>query len=278
MINNLKLKNTSLKALLISAPFMLAATNASAGAWVGEKGSGYAKLGYATYEADSYRGNNPSFQNFESDSVSFYGEYGLGNSFSLYGSQIYQSYDQLDSVLGESSATGFGDTELGLKYQWQAEPFVLSTSFLVKAPLFYKAEDGLGNHQVDYEARVLIGKGLGKYGYFGAEAGYRLRADSPSDEYRYLIEYGFNITKNLYFRTKLDGILSAENSDAPNTLNGNLSNPLEFDVGKLELTTGWNFDNKALKGYGLEVTYTREIYGENVLEGDRIELGLTKVF
>ena len=278
MTNNLKLKNTSLKALLISAPFLFAATHASAGAWVGEKGSGYAKIGYATYEADKYHGDNPSFQNFESDSVSFYGEYGLGNNFSLYGSQIYQSYDQLDSVLGETSATGFGDTELGLKYQWQADPFVLSTSFLVKAPLFYKAEDGLGNHQADYEARVLIGKGLNEYGYFGLEFGYRLRADAPSDEYRYLVEYGFNITKNLYFRTKLDGILSAENADTPNIVNGNLSNPLEFDVGKLELTTGWNFDNKSLKGYGLEVTYTSEIYGENTLDGDRIELALTKVF
>ncbi|WP_133407150.1 hypothetical protein [Parashewanella tropica] len=278
MTNKLKVNNTSIKALLIAAPFAFAASNASAGAWVAEKGSGYAKLGYASYDADKYKGNNPTFESFKSDNVSFYGEYGLGNNLALYGSQLFQSYDQSDSKDGKSSASGLSDTELGIKYQWQANPFVLSTSFLVKAPLFYKAEDGLGNHQVDYEARALIGKSLNEYGYFGLEMGYRLRAGAPSDEYRYLVEYGFDINKNLYFRTKLDGTLSAKNSDTPDTINTNLSNPLEFDVGKLELTTGWKFDNKAMKGYGLEFTFTREIYGENVLQGNRFELALTKVF
>ncbi|RLV61151.1 hypothetical protein D5018_03385 [Parashewanella curva] len=278
MTNKLKVNNTYLKTLLITAPFLLAATNASAGAWVAEKGAGYAKLGYAGYDADKYKGNNPTFESFKSDNVSFYGEYGLGNNFALYGSQLFQSYDQSDSKTGQNSASGLSDTELGIKYQWQANPFVFSTSFLVKAPLFYKAEDGLGNHQVDYEARALIGKSLNEYGYFGLEAGYRLRAGAPSDEYRYLVEYGFDFNKIWYFRTKLDGTLSAKNSDTPNTINSNLSNPLEFDVGKLELTTGLKLGNKAFKGYGIEFTYTREIYGENVLEGDRFELALTKVF
>ena len=269
-----------LKTLFASVPLMFASVNATAGAWVGEEGTGYAKLGYSTYEANDYRGNNPTFENFESNSVSFYGEYGLGKSFAIYGSLLHQSYDQTDSALGESSASGLGDTELGLRYQWQADPFVLSTSFLVKTPFLYDAEDGLGNNQTDYEAKVLIGKGLDKYGYIGAEFGYRLRNGAPSDEYRYLLEYGFSVNENLYFRTKLDGILSANNSDAPaGSFNGNLSNPFEFDSGKLELTAGWNFDKStSLKNYGVEITYTREIYGENILEGNTIQLGLTKVF
>ena len=113
-----------------------------------------------------------------------------------------------------------------------------------------------------------------------AEIGYRLRSGEPSDEYRYLFEYGFNLNKNVYLRAKLDGILSADNSDSPDTLNeDNLSNPLEFDSGKVELATGWNFDkNSSLKGYGLEFTYTREIYGSNILEGNTFQLGITKVY
>jgi hypothetical protein len=263
----------------IAVSVMLLSFNSSAGAWVGAKGTGYAKLGFATYSADDYLGTNPTFVDFESTSASLYAEYGLGNQFALYGSILNQSYDQEDTASGKTSASGFGDTEIGIRYQWQANPFVVSTSFLVKTPFLYDAEDGLGNNQTDYEAKVLIGKSLNEYGYFGVEFGYRLRADDPSDEYRYLIEYGFDITKDLYFRTKLDGILSANNAVTNRVNNENLSNPLEFDSGKLELTTGWNFDNNsALKGYGVELTYTREIYGDNILQGNRFELGFTKVF
>lgn len=266
-------------AAAIAVSTMLLTANANAGAWVGKKGTGYTKLGFATYKADDYHGSNPTFVDFESKSVSLYAEYGLGKKFSVYGSLLNQSYDQNDTALGKTSASGFGDAEIGLKYQWQADPFVVSTSFLIKSPFLYDADDGLGNDQTDYEAKVLIGKSLNEYGYFGAEFGYRLRQGDPSDEYRYLLEYGFSANENLYFRTKLDGILSAENSDATAVNTGNLSNPFEFDSGKLELTAGWSFDkNSSLKGYGVEFTYTNEIYGDNILKGDRFEIGFTKVF
>jgi len=265
---------------IVALSMTLASVNASAGAWVGEKGKGYVKLGYADYDSNTYRGDDPSFESFKGQNTSLYAEHGLGNDFALYGSLLYQSYDQVDAITGTSSASGFSDTEIGLRYQWQADPFVLSTSFLVKTPFLYEKEDGLGNGQEDYEVKVLLGRGLDEYGYVGAEFGYRLRSGEPSDEYRYLIEYGFNINKNMYFRTKLDGILSAKNSDVTNTaISGNLSNPLEFDSGKVELTTGWNFNkNSSLQGFGLELTYTREIYGNNILEGNSIQLGITKVY
>jgi len=273
------LKQLSLSTVALS--MVIASSYASAGAWVGAKGTGYTKFGYANFSSDTYRGINPSFKDFEGRNSSLYAEYGLGHNFALYGSILHQSYDQEDTLTGKSSASGFGDTEIGLRYQWQAEPFVLSTSFLVKTPFLYDKEDGLGNGQEDYEAKVLLGKGLNKYGYVGAEFGYRIRSGAPSDEYRYLLEYGFNINKNMYFRTKLDAILSAKNSDQSASLinSNNLSNPLEFDSGKLELTTGWNFNkNSKLKGFGVELTYTREIYGKNILEGDSIQLGITKVY
>jgi len=258
---------------------MLFSINVNAGAWVGAEGTGYVKLGTSTYKSTDTHSGSPTFVDFESTGASLYAEYGLGNDFSLFGSVLYQEYDQEDTETGLSSADGLGDAEIGVRYQWQANPFVLSTSFLVKTPFLYDSDDGLGNNQHDYEAKVLIGKSLNEYGYLGAEVGYRLRNGAPSDEYRYLIEYGFSATKNLYFRAKLDAILSVENADTVVSENTDLSNPLEFDAGKLELTSGWSFDDSsALKGYGLEFTYTREIYGDNILKGNRFELGLTKVF
>jgi hypothetical protein len=258
----------------------LSSTSALAGAWVGEKGSGYAKLGYTDFSSTTYRGNNPSFERFEGQNTSLYLEHGLGNNFALYGSTLYQSYEQDDAITGRSTASGFSDVEVGLRYQWQADPFVLSTSFLVKTPFLYDEDDGLGNNQEDYEVRVLLGKGLDKYGYVGAEIGYRLRTGEPSDEYRYLFEYGFNVNENVYLRAKIDGTLSVNNADvSDDVIASNLSNPLEFDSGKLELATGWNFDKKSsLSGFGVELTYTREIYGHNILQGNSVQLGITKVY
>lgn len=272
------IRKISLSAVALS--MSIASADVSAGAWVGEKGSGYIKLGYADFTSSTYRGNNPSFERFEGQNTSLYIEHGLGHNFSIYGSILHQTYDQDDTVTGTTSASGFGDTEVGLRYQWQAEPFVLSTSFLVKTPFLYDEDDGLGNNQEDYEAKVLLGKGLNKYGYVGAEFGYRLRSGDPSDEYRYLLEYGFNVNENVYVRAKLDGIKSVKNAETANLINaGNLSNPLEFDSGKLELATGWNFNKgTALAGYGLELTFTRDIYGRNILQGNSVQFGITKVY
>jgi hypothetical protein len=254
-----------------------------AGAWVAAKDSGYGKLSLNTYSADEFEGDSPNFGEFNSSNVTYYGEYGLGSNFALYGSVTYQWLEQQDNVGNEVTSNGLGDTEIGVRYQWQAEPFVLSTSLLVKLPYLYDENDALprGNGQEDIEFRVLVGKSLYPYGYFGVEAGYRLRTDAPSDEYRYLLEYGFDFNENTYFRTKLDGILSANNADEISGSNeqvGNLTLLPEFDLGKVELTVGYNFGRPNKKRWGLEFTYTKEVYGENTLQGDGFQLALTRVF
>lgn len=254
-----------------------------AGAWVAAKDSGYGKLSLNTYSADEFEGDSPNFGEFNSSNVTYYGEYGLGSNFALYGSVTYQWLEQQDNVGNEVTSNGLGDTEIGVRYQWQAEPFVLSTSLLVKLPYLYDENDALprGNGQEDIEFRVLVGKSLYPYGYFGVEAGYRLRTDAPSDEYRYLLEYGIDFNENAYFRTKLDGILSANNADEISSSNeqvGNLTLLPEFDLGKVELTVGYNFGRPNKKRWGLEFTYTKEVYGENTLQGDGFQLALTRVF
>jgi hypothetical protein len=285
-------KLTTLSIIALSSALFSASS--FAGAWVGEKGTGYVKLGFADYNADEMRPADNDLVEFNGQNTSLYFEHGLGNNFAVYGSLLNQSIDQTQwvdddnnpataKVLQTQSNSGFGDTELGLKYQWQANPFVVSTSFLVKLPSLYDKDDALplGNGQEDYEAKVLIGRSLNEFGYFGIEAGYRLRTGAPSDEYRYLIEYGFNVNDNIYLRTKLDGILSAENADDGiiSDLNDNAANPLEFDAGKLELTAGWNFSKQStLSGYGIEFTWTQEIYGKGILEGNSYQLGITKVY
>jgi len=132
---------------------------------------------------------------------------------------------------------------------------------------------------------MLLGKSLNNYGYFGAELGYRLRTDEPSDEIRYLLEYGISASDNLYFRTKLDGIHSVENADKLTTSASNsslnLSATPEYDLGKLELTAGWQFgkpQSDSQVRWGVEFTYNQDLYGSNTLKGDGMQVGITAVF
>ncbi|MGS2722875.1 hypothetical protein ACVBEJ_03960 [Porticoccus sp. GXU_MW_L64] len=265
----------------VLASFLIAGSQmAQAGAWVGEKGSGYHKLAYNSFDADDFFGDNDGFENFQNDSISYYFETGLGNKLALFGSLSFQDLEQTISGQ-ETSSSGLSDLELGLRYSLvDSSAYVLSAAFTFKAPYLYDEDDALprGNGQEDYEGRLLFGKSLNRYGYFGAELGYRLRSGTPSDEIRYLLEYGFNITENVYFRTKLDGTESANNASVFLNSTGNLSTPQEFDLGKWELTAGWNFGEKGRYGkgkYGIEFTYTQDVYGDNTLDGDTFQVGFT---
>lgn len=262
--------------------FILAVpVSAFAGAWVPSVGSGYQKFALNYFEADDFFGENDEFESFESEFISYYFEVGVAKDLAVFGSLPLQDLSQ--TIGGqETSSFGLGDVELGLRYNLINGPFVLSTAFTFKAPYFYDEDAELprGNGQEDFEGRLLFGKSLNEYGYFGIEAGYRFRTDDPSDEFRYLIEYGFNATENLYFRTKLDGIQAIGNATVSEDIFGNLSTPVQFDLGRLELTTGWNFGKPRSAGssrWGLEFTYTRDLYGNNTLQGNTFQVGLTYV-
>ena len=258
-----------------------------AGAWVPEVGSGYNNLAFSDFEATDFFGSNDSFNKFKGQNTSLYVEQGVAKNLAITLNTLYQEIEQIDNDDFRTSNTGFGDLEVGLRYNLVNGPFVLSTALTVKIPDLYDEDDELplGNGQEDYEARLLFGKSLNRFGYFGLETGYRYRSSNPSDEIRYLLEYGFSATKNLYFRTKLDGIASAGNADStldeanPTTVT-NLAVTPEFDIGKLELTTGWQF-NKAKNNssqWGVEFTYTRDLYGSDTLQGDTYQFGITRSY
>ncbi len=286
-IDGVKTSKMSFNMPMVGASCLLAAmlfsSTSIAGAWVAKKGSGYGKLAYADYLAKDFLGKQQESPNFTGKNTSFYAEYGLGGNFAIYGQLLYQDMQQTDSQGITFNTKGFGDTEIGVRYQWQAQPFVLSTSLLLKLPYLYDENEAFarGNGQEDIELRVLLGKSLNEYGYMGFELGYRLRTGAPSDEYRYLLEYGFNINENIYLRTKLDGVLSANNGDdfEQSDVNSNLSILSEYDSGKLEFSAGYSFDKDSTNGqWGLEFTYTREVYGDNILQGNSYQFALTRVF
>jgi hypothetical protein len=150
---------------------------------------------------------------------------------------------------------------------------VVSSQLLVKIPGAYDSRDPLplGNGQFDTEARLLYGRSLYPLlpGYGNVEIGYRWRAEAPSDEIRYLVEFGLDITRDFYTRAKLDGTISVNNGKKRDS-GGNPTTTNNFDLGKLDLTVGY----KAAPNWGVEVSYVPTIYGQNTAAGATYSLAV----
>lgn len=243
-----------------------------AGAWTQQKGKLYDRLSVNYYFADDEFDGNESRTDFSLNGkfkdahVSNYIEYGLTDNITLINSLFYKRIEKEDD-LEKTTTYGIGDIDLGLKYKLAEGKWgVLSAQALAKIPEAYDKNDKLplGNGQYDVEARLLYGRSLWPYipGYCNFELGYRLRFDGPSDELRYLVEFGMDITKSMYGRVKLDGIYSMNNGSKFD-ISGNPTITNNFNLGKLDMTVGY----KISKRWGLEAEYTPEIYGKNTAAG-----------
>jgi hypothetical protein len=297
------------------------ASSARAGAWCMKEGAVYSKLSYNyyftvdTFADDGHKHRNPNGSNFRDENITWYNEYGLFDNFTLFASVPYKMlYSRFRSIEKTGDAKrlkrtnkrydGLGDVDLGFRYGLLKDPVVLSLQALTKIAWFYDGSEEVppGNNQNDYELKMLLGKSLWPFpGYCGLELGYRWRTDAPSDEYRYLVEFGVNPTKKFSLRAKLDGIASVKNASlsehkssvrsyidydtgqlikaAPAPAEGasvaaNPSLGYEYDLGKLELTLGYQQN----KNWSFEFTYTNYPYGESIAAGDQYSLALVYYF
>lgn len=246
---------------------------ARAGAWTPKEGTSYNKLSVNSFSSESFYGAAPAnFRKFTDRNLTYYFEYGLRDDVALYGSVPYKRLNSTDTTGARQRNTGVGDIDLGLRFRHASGPTVVSSSWLIKAPYAYRENDpvALGNGQTDLEFRLQLGRSLGKAGYLGAEAGLRKRYGAPADEFRYLLEYGGDITSRVYARTKLDGIQGLGNSDRRAVSPGNPTLNLEFDLAKVELTGGVRLG----PSLAAEFTVTRDVYGNNTLRGTAYGLAL----
>jgi hypothetical protein len=300
---------------------LLPAQDCLAGAWCAPQGAFYGKLSLNRYVTDrtfTSGGGKVHLDNggkFYDTNMTFYGEYGLLDRLTLSCSLPYKwlrssywnEYTQDDIYKREYIATrytGAGDIEAGLKLGLIKEPFVGSIQFLYKNAGLYTHREKIlpGNNQSDYELRLLAGKSLWPFpGYCGAEVGYRVRSRAPSDEFKYLIEFGMDLVGPLSLRVKLDGTKSMHNADMPSQpkaersayvdyetgkvivssdsaaaaqASSNPSLGLEYDLGKLETTLSL----KLTKSWFTEVSYTAYPYGRNISGGCQYSFAIVYYF
>jgi protein XagA len=261
------------KRIFITGIFVLfAASTCFAGAWTLQKGKIYDRLAVNYYFADrefddeGHRNDLADNGKFRDYNINNYIEFGLTDNITLINSLYYKKIEKEDAVK-ETKTHGIGDIDLGVKYKLVEGTWgIFSTQALVMIPEAYDEDDDLplGNGQYDLELRLLYGLSLYPAipGYCNIEVGYRWRLDDPSDEIRYLIEFGIDITKNLYGRAKLDGIYSMDNGEHFDE-SGNPTTSNNFDIGKLDITLGYKIN----KYWGIEAGYMPAIYGQNTAAG-----------
>lgn len=251
-----------------------------AGAWTMQKGKLYDKAAFNYYFADdgfNRDGNRTDFAlngEFRDMNLNNYIEYGLSDRITLINSLYYKSIKKEDD-LREMKTYGIGDIDLGMKLKVSEGSWgVFSTQGLVKIRGPYDKHKALplGNGQSDVELRLLYGRSLWPHipGYCNFEIAYRWRFDDPSDELRYLAEFGMDFSRKFYGRIKLDGILSMHNGSHFD-ITGNPTTTNNFNLGKLDMALGYQMTNS----WGVEIGYTPEIYGQNTAAGATYSFAIT---
>jgi hypothetical protein len=274
------MRSLLVRSLAVATLLAASTTSAFAGAWTAKQGAFYDKVAFnyyyshQTFDSDGNRNGTPNNGKFTDYNFSNYFEYGLLDNLTAINSISYKWLEN-DETTVRTKGYGVGDVDLGLRYKLvDSEKIgIVSTQLLVKIPGGYNTSDPLplGNGQYDTELRILYGRSLYPLipGYGNVEIGYRWRAEAPSDEIRYLIEFGIDISKDFYTRAKLDGIYSVDNGKRRDT-SGNPTATNNFDLSKLDLTVGY----KGAPCWGVEASYVPAIYGQNTAAGSTYTLAL----
>ena len=297
--------------LSTSLLLILMTTSVWAGAWTMPQGKLYTRLAYSEYDSQRFFNENgtthayspnehakaikrdklPRDFDYDEQTWSLYAEYGLFDALTLIGSVDYKETEWTyqagpgtasESVDKTAKSSGLGDINIGLRYRLlKTDSGVLSLQGLYKTGEAYDEEDQdytaeiqRGDGQEDFELKLQYGQSLYPLvpGYMNAEAGYRWRSQGYSDEFRYLIEAGVDITKALYLRSKLDGTANFGNGDSgpEGKLTEIDSNPYEIDLGKLEITCGY----KVTSQIAVEASYYKELYGASTTQGETYSLAI----
>lgn len=182
-----------------------------AGAWVREKGHGYAQLSYTHIKANELFDKDNAdlivLNRFVSDNtLGAYFEYGLFDKLTVEGFIPLKMVGTDDEIISPSSIsdtlppgklTGLGNTSLALKYNLVNKKYIISLRLKTEAPGFGNVSaSGLqtGFNTWTFHPAILLARGWDKY-YFTSEAGVRLRGNGYSNEFYGNIEGGYNFNK-----------------------------------------------------------------------------------
>ncbi len=278
-------KNKFLKLVFVLI-FSISVSDITASGWTQKKGSGYFQLSTTIVVADEYfepGGNKIGITTMGDYTFSLYGEYGLTNDLTLFGSFPFIKRITLNKIEGRQtgfeffpgdSKTGISDFDIGLRYSIGR---LGSTSFtagvLLGVPIGdNEQKNGLFTGDGEFNQQVFIGFGQSFNSplYMAGRLGYNNRTDGFSDEVRYNFEIGYRITNPLLVIMKARGVETMRNGrDALQSGTAGL-----FGNNQQYLTYGPEVIYSLTNNIGLNAGAYTATRAENVVSGISYKFGV----
>ncbi|MEN8262047.1 MAG: hypothetical protein ABFR82_01125 [Nitrospirota bacterium] len=237
--------------LLIGLVFI--STESFAG-WTQAKGHSYNQLTYSYYRTTqkfttiNFDGDEniidtdhdierKATEEFSSKKVSYYGEYGVTDTFTVFlsGGWDWQRTNDTIKYSGEDGPSGIGDINIGLRQNLikniPGTGVIMSFQTEVKIPEAYDygnptTHQSLGDGQYDWTGGLVFGRGLGKgYAVFSVMYKYRFENDEhdpltfkPSDQMKYSLSGGYSLTSWMSLRANIEWAESLDNAEVSDEL------------------------------------------------------------
>ncbi|MDP3298382.1 MAG: hypothetical protein Q8N09_12485 [Thermodesulfovibrionia bacterium] len=327
------MKNKAILILILLLAGSCFISNAAFAAWTQPKGHAYNQLTWGYYETKKkfttlkYQGvgssrilagtgggvNRLETAKFTSTSFTYYGEYGIIDSLTVFTAIPAWKWSYSDDTVKysrERGPSGVGDIDLGLRYNLFKNLFgsgvLMSVQGTVKIPEAYDygyplTHLSLGDGQYDGTLALLFGRGIGK-GYVVLNAGYKYRFENneydpfnfkPSDQIKVVIFGGYSIIPKLQLRGIIDWTKSVGNASVSQELivdnykYGGLARSqdnvlirdslgLEPDALNLGISLAYNITKECWpKCLQVVLSYNEDVDGIDIFESKDYALGKT---
>lgn len=265
---------------------------ARAGAWTQPPGHLYARVTFAGIDSRSRfdsEGEPIGLEEpnstrrgteYQSREIRSYGEYGLTEGFTIYGSLPLKRVRIVEPLAVSTTlvqpevvheTTGLGDLSFGGRFRIRSGPGPVSIAGEVKLPTGYATTDNpaLGNGYVDATLRGLIGASAG-WSYVTADLGWMHRWGAYQDAVLWSFEVGGRMLRDYRLRGVVRGVRSlGEPAGDPSgpIFDPALASPRSLSV---EAVVG----DEIIPGLLLEAGIHHVASGHNTLAGNTVEIGL----
>ncbi len=251
-----------------------------AAAWPLPTGRGQVFLNFTSYRAGGVydaNGSRKSFPyggSFRKMELNPYIEYGLSTRVTLVGS-FFAPAMKFEDRFNRFASAGTGDAEAGARVLvYRGEATALSVQGMVKAPTYPRDRDPApGNHQYDYEGRLLVGRSFQRRWFWNLEGGYRFRSGFPADQVRADFTLGAawgGRWMGLIQMFTINGLGGARGG----TLEVNPNLRPSFDLYKVQASLVC----RLREGLRVQAGYSRDVYGRQVGAGHALLVSLWKEF
>jgi len=259
---------------------------AHANAWTEPAGTGQVIFNLSYFQTShQYDGfghivplaNGAYFRQFQ---LNPYVEFGLSDRTTLV-VDAYIPFLGYRDIYGRLNSAGWGDSEVGIRRRITSltSPWVFSAQGTVLFP-GYPADrtPPPGNHNVDVEARVLLGHGeqfsSEKRNFFwDLEAAYRYRNGPPADQVRIDATVGIEPLRRILLLQQFFAIKGLRNG-SPITADTNPNAQSDFDLCKIQSSLAFKLD----KNTRVQVGWVGTVGGRNTGHGSTPLISLWRNF